>query len=620
MPSYRGDQLNVIGPSMLISSRANKTSDGTLPADGIDGPVMDELELEMSDRELLDLSDKWEGQYKQYYGKIEPKQKTNRLYYRGMQGQSEAIADGSPVPDNFIFEATETFLAQALARNPDPIVFADNSDAGNEESRVVRTMLQTLAESLVLRQKMKMMVRLWNVDYIGVLKHGYDSTIQDITTEVRNSRNFLFDPAGFVDEYGNFVGWLGERITAPASILAEMCPDKEQFISEMVEYKMGTSITWTEWWTDEYTFTTFKGNVIDKSRNPHFNYPATMPEFKGDQVTEVLREGKNHFARPMKPYTFLSVFSFQEQPHDVTTLIEQNRRNQDYIVERSKQVARALKKSNNSEIFNLGAGYDAQKAKQALDAIEDGTGALEPVANAVRRLEASGIPEIFLNDLDARVERLRSIYGTLGSTAVQQNQDTTARGMILNEQRSADRIGGTIGDSLNQVASNVFNYWVQLMHVYYTTEHKGSIMGKLQAVEEAVLTAEGLTRRLVVSAAPDSMTPKDPITEANQSLELYQAGLPIDPKSVLTLMDVPDVESTIEGGMLYQLNKQAYIAANFPDLAQLLGLGQPAPAASPPQGSPAGPILSPMQPPELSAPPNNPDLSQVPLPNQQLPK
>lgn len=603
--------MNVVGPLELVRSRTNRVNQGVSQDDGVAGEEIDELSLEMDDKELLALAKKWESAYNAYSGGITKRQETNKQYYLGRQLAQNG--ENAPVPDNILFEATETFLAQALARNPDPVVYTDNTDAGNEEARTVRTMLTFLADSLIIRQKMKMMVRHWNIYFLGILKHGYDSHIHEIYSDVRNPKNFILDPAGFVDESGDFIGYLGEKITAPASVLAEMCPKHEQFISEMVEFKMGTPITWTEWWNDDYTFTVFKGNVMDKSMNPHFNYPETTVENKEDEVVEVLREGRNHFAAPKKPYTFLSVYSFQEQPHDETSLLEQNRANQDYITERSRQLAKILKKSANTEIFNLAAGYTQQTAQQALDAIESGTGALEPVENAVRRLDAPSVPDAFFKELEMRTENLRQIYGTLGNTAIKQDEDTTARGMILNQQRSSDRIGGTIGDALNQIASTTFNWWVQLMHVYYTEVHKAAVMGKLTAVEEAVLTAESFTRRLIVMAAPDSTQPKDPITEANQALALYEAELPIDPKTVLTLMDVPDVEKTIEGGILYQTNKIAYIEQNFPELAQMLGIGQPQPGAPPP-GQPGQPVVSPMQPPELSAPPNNPSLSQVPLP------
>lgn len=612
----RGDQINVLGPLTMMRDKTNNVPEGAaVSAEGVAGEYTDELSLEMSDSELLALAKEWTGDYRKYAGSITSRQDTNKQYYLGIQNQAQSALDTAPVPDNILFEASETFYAQALARQPDPIVYSDNTDAGTQESDNVRTMLVFLADSLKLRQKMKVMVRHWNWYFLGCLKHGWDASLHEITTEVRNPKNLLLDPDGYVDCDGSFIGWIGEEITAEANVLAEMYPDHEQYISEIVEYKMGTNVTWTEWWTDEYTFTTFKQKVLDKSLNPHFNYPKKMKENRGEQVVEVLKEGRNHFARPQKPYTFLSVFSAQEQPHDVTSLIEQNRNNQDYITERSRQIKRNAAKNNNSYVFSEAAGYNQEKAKQANDALEDGNGALSPInpAEAIHQFPPTPLPESFFKELEMRTQNLRSIYGTLGTTPIEQDSDVTARGMILNQQRASDRIGGTIGDALNQVAANVFNHWTQFMHVYYDMEHTAAVMGKLKAVEAASLTAEGFTRRLYVGASPDSTIPKDSITEANQALANFKAGLPVDPKTVLKLMDTPDIEKTVEGGLLWQLNKQAYIQQNFPELAQILGLAQPAPAPGAPPGGPA-PILSPIQPQGTEAPPANPSLSQVKLP------
>lgn len=609
--------MNVLGPSLLVKDKTNAVPQTPGEGEGVSGAYQNELDLELSDNDLLKLAEQWEIDYNHYAGGIVKRQETNKKYYLGRQNQSQNALDSAPVSDNILFEATETFLAQALARNPDPVVYSDNTDFGTIQARSVRTMLTFLADALVLRQKMKMMVRHWNVYFIGILKHGWDSHIHEITTEVRNPKNFILDPNGYVDPYGDFIGFIGEKITATAQTLVDMFPKHEDFVSSMVDGKMGTQVTWTEWWTDEYTFTTFKKKVLDKSLNPHFNYPQNMPEMKGDRVIEVLKEGNNHFARPKKPYTFLSVFSLQEQPHDETSLIEQNRRNQDIISERSEQLAKSLRRNNNSWIFNLQKGYTQQTAKQALDAFDDGHGALEPNENAVRRVEMANIPDSFFKEQEGRIENLRSVYGTLGNTPVAQDENTTARGMILNQQRASDRIGGTIGDALNQVASNTFNWWVQLMHVYYDQEHTAAVMGKLQAVEEASITAEGFTKRLIVTAAPDSTQPKDSITEANQTLALFKAGLPVDPKTVLQLMDVPDIEKTIEGGLLFKMNPQQYVQANFPELAQDLQQAAMAqqPTAMPPPGQPGPNVAAPTPPQEPVAPPANPSLSQVHLPS-----
>jgi len=52
------------------------------------------------------------------------------------------------------------------------------------------------------------MTRKWALDFLGVLKHGWNNDLQEIKTEIRDAKNFVFDPEGYVDVYGDLPhGW-----------------------------------------------------------------------------------------------------------------------------------------------------------------------------------------------------------------------------------------------------------------------------------------------------------------------------------------------------------------------------------------------------------------------------
>ena len=170
--------------------------------------------------------------------------------------------------------------------------------------------------------------------------------VGDITIENRKIQDFIFDPNGYVDAYGDFIGYLGERITVTAEKLTDLFPNHKQYITEQVKGEMGTEVTYTEWRSadDTFTFTTFKEKVLDKHKNQYFRYPTpsidpiTQQPIINGVGDPVYNDPRNHFAAPKKPYTFLSVFSLQEQPHDVTGLIEQNIPNQNRITRRTEQI------------------------------------------------------------------------------------------------------------------------------------------------------------------------------------------------------------------------------------------------------------------------------------------
>lgn len=605
----------------------NKVSNATDTPEGVDEHV-DELTLDMSDEDLLLLSKQWEDKYREYEAAIKIRQDAQKAYYLGRQkeGGPTVMGDSPAISANLLFEAEETFLPAALSKNPEPVVWSDNTDEGNQVSKDLKTMLQYHADTLVLRAKLTLMVRHWSIYFLGCLKHGWDAKIEDIKTEVVDPRKLILDPEGFVDCYADYEGYVGERKTVTARKLIEMFPAHTAYITVWADARMGTNLTYTEWWTDEYCFYTFKGKVLDKHKNPHFNYPkeeAGMDEYGTPTMEQ--NDGVNHFAYPKKPYTFLSVFTFGEQPHDVTGLIEQNIPNQRRLTRRTEQIDYNLSRANNSDVFSE-ENFNQETAKQAAVAMAKGNPVLvpagKPISEAISRLQAPGLGADFFNDLENTKTDLRSIFGVQGITGGKQDEDQTARGMILDQSHDTSRIAGGIGDRIEQVADNVFNWWTQLYCVYYDQQHEAMIMGQLRAVEYVTLRSQDLDRRLVISVAPDSMKPKDEITEMNQAMSLWESGA-IDPKTLLTILDFPDPQTTAEQVVLWKLDPQSYMQLNFPDLAEKLMQmqmqqqamqgqavgqpGQPAPGGPAPEG-----VTEP--PGSVSEPAASDALNQVPLP------
>lgn len=621
-------ELNIRGVQQLVGSQMNKTQDGaSANLEGIEDEYEDELDLKLSDEELISLANRWTTRYAPYEAKIQIRQNANLTYYLGRQkeGTSVVAGDGQPISANLLFEAEETFLPAALSKNPEPVVWTDSTDEGNKLAKDVKTMLQYHASTLALRRKLTLMTRMWSLDFLGCIKHGWDVEVDDIDSTVKDVKKFVFDPDGYIDPYGNFVGYLGERISLPADELIKKFSSSKEYITVMVDGKLGTDVMYTEWWTDKYTFSTFKRKVLDKSKNPHFKYSKTekTTDEDGLSVQEEVK-GNNHFAIPKKPYTFLSVFSLGNQPHDITGLVEQNIPNQRRVSRRTEQIDYNLSRQNNSDVFSEN-NFNQETAKQASKAMAMGHPVLipsgGPINEAVVRLEARGLDSSFFNELENSKNDLRSIFGTQGITATQEDRNDTARGMILNNQYDNSRIGGGIGDAIEQVANTVFNWWVQLYYVYYDELHFAAIMGQMKGTEYVELQASDLDRRITVSVAPDSMKPKDEVTEMNQALSLYEAGA-LDPKTLLTVLNFPDPQNTAAQVMLYKTNPQLYMQLNFPELAKQLQALMPQGGGGAPgaPGQPQGGVEGPQPDQSVGGVPTNPSLSSVPINMPSLPQ
>lgn len=636
--------LSIAGVDQLVSSDKNKHPSGSNNnPEGVESDKFDALTLNMSDADLLKLRSEWEARYAPYESKIKPLFDRNLESYLGKRKDGQWLVSEGPLAGNLQFEAEETFLAAALAKNPEPVVWADNTPEGNAVATAVKTMLQFHADQLVLRRKLSIMVRQWSIYHLGVLKHGWKSVknaqgeeIGDVEIENRKIQDFIFDPNGYVNAYGDFTSWLGERVTVTAEKLVEMFPEHKAYIELLVEGKMGTECVYTEWWTNEYTFVTFKEKVLDKHKNQYFRYPEPeIDPLTGQPALDpmngelVLTKPRNHFASPKKPYTFLSVFSLQEQPHDITGLIEQNISNQNRIARQTEQLDANISASNNGYAYSED-NFNQETAKQAANARKKGNPILIPqggtIDSAIRELPAQSLPAAFFTQLENHKNDLRSSWGIQGIAAQQPDEDQTARGMILNQAQDTSRIGGGIGQAIEQVADNVFNWLVQEYYVFYDEQHFASIMGTAKAVEYIAFSNEQLDRQLIISVSPDSMKPKDEITNLNLAQALFDKGA-IGPKTLLKMVDFPDPDEAAADGVLWKIDPMGYFQLNFPDYAQRLQQQQQQNAmveaqnqatatgmntAAEVANTPAEQTTEPEQ--SVSVDPASASLSQVPLP------
>lgn len=584
---------NIAGAQSLVNDDTNKISGFDGPEEGIESDYIDVLELPMSDEELLSLRDQYESAWAGYYPKVKSRQQRNKLYLKGKQRNFTSQED-RVVPKNLLFEATATFVPAALAENPEPVVYSDNTDEGKAASNDLKTMLQYHAKTLGFRQKLGMMVWQWSEYFVGAVKYGWKPLIDpqtgedkgEITIELRKPQNLVLDPEGYVDEFGDFQGWVGDRIEKPAEWFVEKFPNHKTFLTLKVNAKMGTHIIATEWWNDDFCFTTFEDQVLDKHKNEFFNYQEQS--IAGEPVEPAI----NHFAAPKKPFTFFSVFSLQEEPYDFTNLIEQNISNQDRINDRDEQITKNLASGNNAVAIS-GLSFNVENADQAVQTFYQEGFLLIPDGNmdAVKRIPASPLPSGILETQESDMQALRSVYGTSGLVP-NTNPDEAVRNNIMNEQHDSSRIGGGVGDRIEVTAENMFNWCAQLYAVFYDAAHFGAVMGNAAAIEYVEFSAQNMHRKFVITVAPNSMAPKDEMTERNQAIQLATDGF-LDPINLFKALDDADPINTAKMVTLFRTNPQAYMQQFFPEQAAQMQPqnsqqpGQPEEAAQAPPSQPA---------------------------------
>lgn len=585
-----------------LGKNINKSKEGPQGnAEGVSSPSTDELTLETPDEELIILKNDWLKRWNDNakVTKLNSSQKLVEKYWKGEHYDEKG--ENRPLADNILFQAEETFLPLVCRENPDPSVeSASNSEEGIKLAYNVQKVLQFQADRTKLKIKIPNVVRYWSLYFLGVGKVGFDMQHNDISFAALRPQQLILDPDGYIEGCEYHGAFLGEYREDEAKDLVLRFPEQKEYISEIVNGKMGTKITYIEWWTPDYVFWTLKEKVLNKSRNPHWNY-ETEEKFIDEMGTESVQTvpGRNHFIVRKIPYVFLSVFNLGTQPWDDTNVLYQNISLQDLINKRLKQIDKNADYTNNGIVVS-GDHFTKNEASRVGEALRSGQTVWVPtgdVTKAVNRSAAPNLaPQVYQSLVDYRNE-LQNIFGVRGITPQGTMDEKTVRGKIVIKGQDADRVS-LIVSHLEQFADDVYNWFVQLMYVYYDTPHVAAVLGKEKAMEYVELQKTDFVTTLIVGVKPGSMLPKDQLTKANQAVDLYTAGA-LDPITLYEMLDFPNPRDQAMKLMLWKNNPMALFGQQQPM--------QPQPTQEQPQqGQPPQP--------EQQMPQNNQDiLNQVPI-------
>ena len=562
-------------------------------SDGIDGAVEPLLTLDMDDKELIALSDGWKNEYEVYEQKIKERQENNYKYWKGDQYASKQI-DQRGI-DNVIFESVETLLPIISRQTPEPYVVAEETAEGQFIADATAKILADKADITSLKSKIKLATRDWSLYFLGVFKMGWDEEIDDMYFQKISPLRICLDPKGQFDG-AQFKGrYIGEYKTATAEELIKTFPQHEQEIREATDGKLGTSIGYHEWWTNDYVFWRYRDIILDKRRNPYWNEDQqTMSMDQFGQMLPQTIPGVNHFAAPKMPYSFLTVFNTGKQPHDETSLVEQCISLQDIVNKRLKQIDKNADDTNNGWVFSN--QFSVDDAKTALNALRNGgaiIAATEQLQDSVQRFPAPALAQFVYNDMEDKRQQIYNIMGVRGSTAQGTMSEDTVRGKIQVKGQDVDRLSLVI-EQVEQFVDWTYNLAVQTIYVYYDAQKAATCLGPEKAQEYISLLKAGPSRRLVVSVKEGSTIPQDPLLRRNEAIDLWNAKA-MDLETLFERLQFPDPKEVAAKVMTFQMNPQQYMVD--------LGVAPVVPPAPPPQpDGMAQPVAPEVAPPAYAAP------------------
>ncbi len=566
--------------ALFTGTNTTKEGKGEELREGVVGEFIPELALDKPDDELIALKNQWIKSYDGYNRKIKKIQDDNEKYWTGKHFSDVEHSTIRPLVDNRIWTAVESFLPIATRQNPEPLVSGGDSEEGRHLAHKVSKTLAYQADIQKLRLKVKKSTRFWLLYLMGCVKVGWDMEKNDIRTIALRPQKLILDPKATIDEDGYSGYYIGEYRQDKASVLKKRFPKHKDKIDKAVDGKLGTEISYIEWWTDEYVFWTLGDTVLDKMRNPHWNYEEdsepTYDEF-GDEIESEPTQLKNHFKRPKKPYVFLGVFNLGMQPHDDTNLIQQNLPIQDVINKRLRQIEKNVDNMNGGSVVS-GDHFTKEQAADVAEALRDGSTVWVPqgsVNDAYKRETGTPLPrDVYqnLNDLRGQID---NVFGIHDTTRGERAHPETLGGRILLKGSDENRIS-FVSDYIEQFVDDVYNWWTQMFHVYYTEEHVGKVKAAGDVVEFVSLTRDDFSImqveedsgeekpiELLVSVREGSLIPKDPLIQRNEAVELFGMGA-LDPITLFDRLDFPNPKESAKNLFLWQ-NAPDQL---FPELAQ----------------------------------------------------
>lgn len=533
--------------------------------------VLPEFKSTMKDKDIISLTSQWVSADATYQKDIKLQQKDNVNYWIGKHyNDLQTAGTKKPLVDNLIFEAIETFLPIATRATPEANVSMANGQQGRL-SKTLQPVLNYKGQETMLRMKLKGVARDWVLYLVGCGKIIWDTQKNDFDFKKILPTRLIFDPNAEIGVDGTYYGeYLGEKKKIKASSLAKMFPDSKAQIAAVCQSNWGTRIEYIEWWTPLDVFFTLQSHVLGKFKNPHWNYDGEVSKIDpttGEEYTEFIK-GKNHFYTPQIPYLFLSIFSLGKRPHDETSLVTQNIPLQDTINKRYQQIDRNVESQNNGIVLS-GSHFTKEQAAEAAVQLSRGNPLWVPdgdIRASYARDTAPNLPSDVFNHLRDAREELRNVFGTSGSTPQGVEDQKSVRGKILINQLDSSRIGGGVTEYIELLSQNVYNWFVQMMYVYYTDERVFPIGLDKQKDEVISIINTDFTSPVLITVKSGSLVPKDPLTQRNEAMDLWSAQA-IDPINFFEKLDFPNPYEAAKDLLVWSMIKEGKLPPQmmFPD-------------------------------------------------------
>jgi hypothetical protein len=554
------------------------------------------------------------------WDQVEKSYKNNlRIWKNDPEWLSQVAQGRSKTRDNRVFLATESQLNKLTARPAKPMVSPANI---TDEAKLIATDLQSLLlesyRQRHVKKHMKRGLRYLHMAKLMCLKVFWNIEIDDYDVKVVDPRKVRFSKNATNEEESEFaIEKIDDKKLMDLLTLFPKSKDaimKKVGLTDEQAVVNNPAVEYFEVWIGDGVFWTFRGEVLDKIKNPYYDFEGLLltpdetarlrqteqltngtevPAMNGRRRRQVFSKFKeeqetrnaeadtpegaskyeaylyNHFDKPRKPYIFGTIFEVGDQPVGETTLIEQVAPLQENLDKRKRQIA------DNSDMVNGITKVDTDIVTMTLaDARRmhyDPEGLIygPGVSTGVSREVGQSLPEmVFLDMQDSRKE-IDEIFGTVATFRGTSDRAESATGRAILREEGLSRLDEVI-DLIDFMGRELYAWWFQMIKVKYTESHLTKPLGSDRAGDVIDIMQDDLQDGIEIQIQPGQTLPDDKVFRAERAREDAKDGL-IDPITYLENAGGYDnPEKIAKRAIMFKANPFSVLALDGDDLEKLM--------------------------------------------------
>jgi len=482
------------------------------------------------------------------------------LYYLGVQTDRADVPpyDSSTVY-NRIFEGTETIVPVVTGTAHQFLAVPGTEDErALLRSQKVQKVLSYKYDELGIQADLEQVTRDMILKRFGVLKAYWDIYKNDIDVKVIDPRLILI-PKLRMDANDPWFPYVLEVQEYTRDEMRDFFPDAdlEKLVFGAQMDVMSTTTLMNQWQapiyqvieatTNEWKVWKQGDKILKKMRNPFWDWDGSKKETKkteqnGKVTTEEYTVYRNHLPYPTKEYVFFNPFTTGDAPVAEASMADIVIPIQDDINIQKRQIINNLVKMGNGQVYLDSEALPKELADQITSepglVIEGKNLASE---NRIRREPGVPLPQAHFENLQASIASFDNVFGIHAALRGNDNSETLG-GQILNRNQNLSRIE-TLTRCLNRGVSQLANFLVQMMKMYYTEDHLIKILGRDGSIEFMHFTQNDIDDGVVIYVKSGTPPTLDPTQRYNQAIQLWQLNA-LDPETLFERLEFADPQLT----------------------------------------------------------------------------